>query len=248
MALEELCHVALPITLKVVAVTLAFPINSLLIKLTIIFLCSWAFAHTLCFSWNKFSITSMPGKGHFSWEPVPLPSVDFLGSFCFPSPPQAFFYSVRPTGRTSVATLCGHFDLLLHIDFIRVSEWSYCRFVAAKVLRYTGLDIHIYTKTKTTPPFASSPDHSPWDCIRPVPLFFLFAYYNNTGNHLSPCYSSLMSAGIRPMDLFSHYPCIFTSDFWKISLLLKLISTMVNISKILQDLLLHRITFLVTLR
>lgn len=128
--------------------TPAPPVNLLFIKLILTFLCSTAFAHTFCFSWNRFIlfpclakvISPMNLSHYLLWT--------FWIAFVF-LPVKGFFYSVRPTKRTSVTTLCGNF-VIIYIDFIRVSKWSY-RFKKKKkkALRCTGLELHTYTKYKT---------------------------------------------------------------------------------------------------
>lgn len=80
-------------------------------------------------------------------------------------------------------------------------------------------------KIETPSPFVSSLDHLPCDCFRAILWFLLSAHYN-IGSYLCPsCYISLRSAGIRPTCLFSHYPCILASDFWKRPFFLKLLFT-----------------------
>lgn len=133
--------------LNVVVVVLAPAFNLLFIKLITVFLCSWAFADTFCFSWNKYSL--LPCLEKFT-SAVDL-SHYLLLTFWI-----AFGVSQLKVSSTQGGQLgeqiwqhrVAVWGVKIYTDFIRVNEWRY-RFVK-QVLRCVGLDILTYIKNKNS--------------------------------------------------------------------------------------------------
>ena len=166
----------------------------------------------------------MPGKGHFSWEPFPLPSADFLGSFWFFFASQMFLLFSESNWENK----CGQQDyvailwFIICTDFIRVSEWGYCRFAVPKEFSGAQAWMHIFIqKNKNSSSLWPLPPGITLD-----PCLLLFAYYNNTGSYLSPCYFSLMPTGIRPVGSIFSLSLYFHFWFLEEAFFLKLIFTM----------------------